>query len=163
MKIVPAGGSSSLRRRFRRVDLPAPVRPTMATVVAGRDAERDVREDRPLAVREREPPEFHVARRGVRRVSASAALRHGVPDVHHAVPRRGPALPEVHDPAERDRRPDQLDHVEVELHVPRDRELPREDEASARPRASARNRRRRGTGGAGRTARSGARGRGSAS
>ena len=35
MKTVPTGGSSTRRRRFRSVDLPAPVRPTMATVVPG--------------------------------------------------------------------------------------------------------------------------------
>ena len=31
----------------------------------------------------------------------------------------------------------ELDHVEVELHVPRDRELPREDDASAAQSVSA--------------------------
>ena len=112
--------------------MPEPVRPTIATVLSARDAERHVLEDGPLGVAPREVPELDVARERRAGVGFLGKGRR-LPDVHHPVPRRGAALPEVHDPAERDRRPDELHHVEVELDVARDRQLAREDEAPARP------------------------------
>ncbi len=64
-KIVPGGGSSTRRRRFRSVDLPAPVRPTIATVAPRGTRNDDVVEDGAVRVAPREAAELDVPGEGL--------------------------------------------------------------------------------------------------